>query len=160
MAEARLVVPRVRVMGPDGLLQETLLKGATCDAVVATDLRVTFPGLPFERMTGVGATTYADYKRRFGVEPTAFALYAAEAARLAVEGIRRAAAEVDLTSDLTDKRDAVRRAIAATRNFKGINGTWSFDRNGDVDLTTTSVFKAVRDESALGCKFQLEAIVE
>src|SRR5262245_37055645 len=83
MLEAGLVAPRVRVMGPDGLLQDTLLKAATCDAAVATDLRVTIPGLPLEKMTGVGATTYADYKQRFGVEPTSFALYAAEAARVA-----------------------------------------------------------------------------
>src|SRR5262245_33793210 len=126
MPEAGLVAPRVRVMGPDGLLQEPLLKGATCDAVVPTDLQVTTPGLPFERKTGIGATTYADYKRRFGVEPTAFALYAAEAGRVAIEGIRRAAAELDRTSELADRRDAMRRAIAATRNFNGINGTWSF----------------------------------
>lgn len=159
MQEAGLVAPRVRFMGPDGLLQETLLKGATCEAALATDLRVTIPGLPFDKMTGVGARTYADYKGRFGAEPTAFALYAAEAGRVAIDGIRRAAAELDSTSNLADKRDAVRRAIAATRNFDGINGTWSFDRNGDVDHSTTSGFKAVRSERPLGCTFQFEAII-
>jgi branched-chain amino acid transport system substrate-binding protein len=150
LLEAGLVAPRVRLMGPDGLLQKTLLRGATCQAAIATDVRVTIPGLPFENMTGVGAETYADYKRRFGVEPTAFALYAVEAGRVAIDGIRRAAAELDCASEVAERRDAVRRAIAATKNFGGINGTWSFDRNGDIDLDTTSGFKVVRAESPLG----------
>lgn len=160
MPEAGLVAPRVRFMGPDGLLQEALLRDATCDAAMATDVRVTIPGLPFEKMTGTGARTYADYKRRFGAEPTAFALYATEAGRVAIDGIRRAAAELDRTTDPTEKRDAVRRAIAATRNFDGINGTWSFDRNGDIDQTATSGFKVVRAETPLGCRFQFDTIVE
>jgi len=159
MLDAGLVAPRVRVMGPEGLLQDTLLKAATCDAVMATDLRVTFPGLPVQKLTGVGAKTYADYKRKFGVEPTTFALYAVEAGRAAIDGIRRAAAELERTSNVTEKRDAVRRAIAATRNFDGINGTWSFDRNGDVDLNTMSGFKVVRG-GPLGCQFQFETIVD
>ena len=160
MREAGLVAPRVRFMGPDGLLQDTLLKDATCDAAIATELRVTIPGLPFEKMTGVGSRTYADYKSRFGAEPTAFALYAAEAARVAIDGIRRAAAELDRASTVTDKRDAVRNAIAATRNFDGVYGTWSFDRNGDVDHDTTSGFKVVRSVSPLGCQFEFDTLVE
>src|SRR5262249_50644000 len=72
--------------GPDGLLQESLLKEATCDATLATELRATIPGLPFEKMTGVGAKTYADYTSRFGAEPTAFALYAPETTRVAIDG--------------------------------------------------------------------------
>lgn len=160
MADAGLVAPRVRIVGPDGLLQDTLLSGATCAAAMATDLRVTIPGLPFEKMTGVGARTYEDYKRRFGVEPTAFALYAVEAGRVAIDGIRRAAAELDRNGDLAKKRDAVRRAIAATRNFEGINGTWSFDRNGDVDHSTTSGFRVVRAANPVRCRFQFESIVD
>src|SRR5262245_11345567 len=113
MFEAGLVAPRVRVIGPDGLLQDALLERATCDAAMATDLRVTFPGLPVEKMTAVGARTYREYKSRFGMEPTAFALYAAEAGRVAIDGIRRAAEELDRASDVANKRDAVRRAIAA-----------------------------------------------
>src|SRR5262245_3577245 len=160
MRDAGLVAPRVRLIGPDGLLQETLLREATCEAAMAADLRVTIPGLPFEKMTGVGAKTYADYKSKFGIEPSAFALYAAEAARVAMDGIRRAAPDLDRASALADKRDAVRKAIAATRNFDGINGTWSFDRNGDIDQTTMSGFKVVRGEGPLGCRFQFETTIE
>src|SRR6266446_5408878 len=70
MKEVGLVAPRVRFMGPDGLLEEELLKGATCDAALSTDMRITFAGLPFEKMRGVGAKTYEAYKAKFGKEPT------------------------------------------------------------------------------------------
>jgi branched-chain amino acid transport system substrate-binding protein len=63
MKEVGLVAPRVRFMGPDGLLEEELLKGATCEVAMATEMRVTFAGLPFEKMKGVGAKTYEEYKR-------------------------------------------------------------------------------------------------
>src|SRR6201997_5467316 len=95
MKEVGLVAPRVRFMGPDGLLEEELLKGATCDAVLATDMRITFAGLPFEKMRGVGAKTYETYKTKFGKEPTSYALYAAEGGRVAVDALKRAATEMD-----------------------------------------------------------------
>jgi branched-chain amino acid transport system substrate-binding protein len=160
MKEVGLVAPRVRFMGPDGLLEEELLKGATCDAALATDMRITFAGLPFEKMRGVGAKTYEAYKAKFNKEPTAYALYAVEAGRVVIDGIRRAASDLDGAKDLKDKREAVRKAIAATKNFDGINGKWNFDENGDVDYDTMSGFKAVKADTPVGCKFQFETILE
>jgi branched-chain amino acid transport system substrate-binding protein len=160
MKEVGLVAPRTRFMGPDGLLEEELLKGATCDAALGTEMRVTFAGLPFEKMKGVGAKTYEEYKKRFGKEPTSYALYAVEAGRVAIDGIRRAAAELDRAKDPADKREAVRKAIATTKNMDGINGKWSFDANGDVDYDTMSGFKAVKADTPVGCKFQFESILE
>src|SRR5213594_2959698 len=160
MKEVGLVAPRVRFVGPDGLLEEELLKGATCDAALATEMRVTFAGLPFEKMRGVGAKTYEAYKAKFGKEPSSYALYAVEAARVAVDGIRRAAPALERAKDVTEKREAVRKAIAATKNFEGINGKWSFDENGDVDYDTMSGFKAVKADTPIGCKFQFETILE
>jgi branched-chain amino acid transport system substrate-binding protein len=157
---AGLVAPQVRVIGPDGLFQQTLLRAATCDAALATELRATLPGLPFDKMTATGVKTYADYKNRFGVEPTAFALYGAEAGRVAIDAIRRAARELDGARAVEDRRDAVRRAVAGTKNFNGINGTWSFDRNGDVELSVTSGYKVVRADTAPGCRYQFETLVE
>jgi len=147
-------------MGPDGLLEEELLKGATCDAALGTEMRVTFAGLPFEKMKGVGAKTYEDYKKRFNKEPTAYALYAVEAGRVAIDGIRRSAADLDRAKDPTDKRETVRKAIATTKNMDGINGKWSFDANGDVDYDTMSGFKVMKADTPVGCKFQFETILE
>ena len=160
MKEVGLVAPRTRFMGPDGLFEEELLKGATCDVALATDMRVTFAGLPFEKMRGVGAKTYETYKAKFNKEPTAYALYAAEGGRVIIDAIRRAAPALDRAKDLTEKREAVRRAIASTKNFEGINGKWSFDENGDVDYDTMSGFRVMKADTPLGCKFQFEAILE
>lgn len=160
MKEVALVAPRTRFLGPDGLLEEELLKGATCEAALATEMRLTFAGLPFEKMRGVGAKTYEEYKKRFGKEPTAYALYAVEAGRVAIDGIRRAAPELDPAKDPKAKREAVRKAIGLTKSFDGINGKWSFDANGDVDYDTMSGFKVVKADTPIGCKFQFESVLE
>ena len=110
-------------------------------------------------MRGTGARTYDDYKRTFGKEPTAFALYAVEAGRVAVDGIRRAAAELERAHALSDKRESVRKAIATTRSFDGVYGTWSFDVNGDVDNDKVSGFRVVKADGPAGCKFQFETVV-
>src|SRR5713101_6478689 len=160
MKEVGLTAPRTRFLGPDGLLEEELLKGATCDAALSTDMRITFAGLPFEKMKGVGAKTYEAYKAKFGKEPTSYALYAAEGGRVAIDGIKRAASAIERAKDVAEKREAVRKAIAITKNFDGINGKWSFDANGDVDYDTMSGFKVVKADTPVGCKFQFESILE
>jgi branched-chain amino acid transport system substrate-binding protein len=160
MKEVGLTAPRTRFMGPDGLLEEELLKGATCDAALGTEMRITFAGLPFEKMRGVGAKTYETYKSKFGKEPTSYALYAAEGTRVIIDAIKRAAPQIEKAKDATEKREAVRKAIASTKNFEGINGKWSFDENGDVDYDTMSGFKAVKADTPVGCKFQFETILE
>ena len=122
---------------------------------------ITFAGLPFEKMRGVGAKTYETYKTKYGKEPTSYALYAAEGARV---DHRRHQARRRRRSrrrkDPTEKREALRKAIASTKNFEGINGKWSFDENGDVDYDTMSGFKAVKADGPIGCKFQFETILE
>jgi branched-chain amino acid transport system substrate-binding protein len=169
MKELGLVAGRgVRFLGPDGLLEEEVLKGATCDAAMQTEMRITFASLPFEKLKGVGAKTYQSYKQKYAKEPTAYALYAAEAARIAIEGIKKAAGDIDKGMAAKDPkmgRDAVRKAIALTKNFDGLNGKWSFDENGDTSLDTMSGYKVVKVDttamsSALGCKFDFETILE
>src|SRR5258705_5802 len=112
MKEVGLVAPRTRFMGPDGLLEEELLKGATCDAALGTDMRITFAGLPFEKMRGVGAKTYETYKTKYGKEPTSSALYAAEGGRVIVDAIRRAASRIEQAKDVSEIRQAVPKASA------------------------------------------------
>src|SRR5881409_3285026 len=160
MKEVGLTAPRTRFLGPDGLLEEELLKGATCDAALGTDMRVTFAGLPFEKMRGVGAKTYETYKAKFSKEPTSYALYAAEGGRVIIDAIRRTAPQLERAKDVTEKREALRKAIASTKNFEGINGKWSFDERSEVDYDTMSGFKVVKADGPIGCKFQFETILE
>ena len=161
MKDVGLVAPRVKFIGPDGLYEDEVLKGATCDAVMAVEMRATFASLPFENLKGIGAKTYQTYKQKHGKEPTAYALYSTEAARIALEGIKRAAPEIEKAKDVKNKREAVRKAIAGMKDFEGLNGKWSFDENGDTTLETMSGFKVVKDASSpIGCKFQFETILE
>jgi branched-chain amino acid transport system substrate-binding protein len=160
MKDLGLVAPRVKFVGPDGLFQEELLKGATCDAALRTEMRLTFASLPFEKMKGVGGKTYEAYKAKYKIEPTSYALYSVEAGRIAVEGIKRALPEIDKAKDIKAKRDAVRKAIAGIRSYDGLNGKWSFDENGDTDSQTMSGFKVVKDDGPVGCKFAFETALE
>ena len=161
MKDVGLVAPKTKFIGPDGLYEEELLKGATCDAALATEMRVTFASLPFEKMKGIGEKTYQTYKQKYGKEPTAYALYSTEAARVAIEGIKRAAPQIEKAKDIKDKREAVRKAITGIKNFEGLNGTWSFDENGDTTVETMSGFKVVKAaDTPIGCKFQFVEILE
>ena len=108
-----------------------MLKAGTCDAAIGTEMRITFASLPFEKMKGIGATTYENYKKKYGKEPTGYALYSTESARIAIDGIKRAAAGIEKGANPMAKREAVRVAIAGLKNFDGLNGKFSFDENGD-----------------------------
>jgi branched-chain amino acid transport system substrate-binding protein len=164
MKELGLVSARgVKFIGPDGLLEEEVLKGATCDAAMQVDMRITFASLPFEKLKGIGAKSYQSYKEKYKIEPTAYALYAGEAARVAIDGIRRAAPQIDkamAAKDIKAARNGVRQAIANTKNFEGINGKWSFDENGDSGLETMSGYKVVKADTPIGCKFEFETVLE
>jgi branched-chain amino acid transport system substrate-binding protein len=161
MKDLGMVAARnVRFMGPDGLLEEEVLKGATCDAAMQTDMRITFASAPFDKLKGIGATTYENYKKKFSKEPTAYALYSVEAGRIAIEGIKRAASQIEKAKDVKDKREAVRQAIAGIKNYEGLNGKWSFDENGDSTLETMSGFKVVKADTPIGCKFEFETTLE
>jgi branched-chain amino acid transport system substrate-binding protein len=125
-----------------------------------TEMRITFASLPFQKLKGIGATTYENYKKKYGKEPTAYALYSVEAGRIALEGIKRAAAQIEKAGDIKDKRDAVRKAIAGIKDYDGLNGKWSFDDNGDSTLENMSGYKVAKADTPIGCKFEFETILE
>jgi branched-chain amino acid transport system substrate-binding protein len=161
MAEFGLVAPHVRFMGPGQLLVDSVLEDATCAAAMATEMRVTIGGLHPTKMKGIGLKTYESYVKKFGQARSIWDLFAVEAGRVAIDGIRRAADELGRAETLIERREAVRKAIAATRGFDGHNGRWSFDRNGDVDYeadgvnSTISGYQVVKSDGPIGCEFQL-----
>src|SRR5690349_7395832 len=150
MKDLGMVAPKVKFMGPDGLYQEELLKAATCDAAMAVDMHISFASLPFEEMKGKGAEIYKQYKERFKVEPTSYALYSWEAAEVTIDAIKRAGAK---------DREKIRAAIASTKDFNGLNGKWSFDKDGDTTLEVMSGFKVVKADNPIGCKFEFAEVL-
>lgn len=151
MKDLGMVAPKVKFMGPDGLYQEELLKAATCEAAMAVDMHISFASLPFEEMKGKGAEIYKLYKERFKIEPTSYALYSWEAAEVTIDAIKRAGAK---------DREKIRAAIAATKDFNGLNGKWSFDKDGDTTLEVMSGFKVVKADNPTGCKFEFAEVLK
>jgi len=145
MKDLGMTAPKVSFMGPDGLYEDELLKAATCDAVMGVDMHMTFASLPFEKLTGKGGEVYKAYKAAYKIEPTSYALYSWEAAEVVVEAINKAGAK---------DREKIRTAIAATKDFNGLNGKWSFDKNGDTTMDVMSGFKVVKADGPVGCKFE------
>jgi branched-chain amino acid transport system substrate-binding protein len=116
----------VRFMGPDGIYEQAFLDDAG-DA--AENAYITFGGVGPSKLAGKGATWYQAYKTKYNAEPEAYAAYGYEAMKVALEAIQRAGRK---------DRAAIRDAVFATRDYDGVLGRWSFDRNGDTSLTAMS----------------------
>jgi branched-chain amino acid transport system substrate-binding protein len=133
---------KVKLMGPDGIVEEAFLKAA---GTAAEGTYVTFGGIPPARLTGKGADWYKRYKEKFNGEPEAYASYGYEAATVALDAIKRAGKK---------DREAIRAAVFATKEFNGILGNWSFTETGDTTLTTMS------GQSVKNGKFEFEKLLE
>jgi branched-chain amino acid transport system substrate-binding protein len=113
-------------MGPDGIYEQAFLDDAG-DA--AEGALITFGGVPPSKLAGKGAQWYQAYKTKFNAEPEAYAAYGYESMKVALDAIQRAGRK---------DRAAIRDALMATRDYDGVLGRWSFDRNGDTSLTQMS----------------------
>jgi branched-chain amino acid transport system substrate-binding protein len=123
---------KVPFMSPDGTFEKAFIEAAGKDNVTKEQggVFITFGGLPSEQLTGLGAEFVKKYKAKHGVVPEAYAVYGYEACRVLLDAIDRA-----------DKKDraSVIAAVAATKDFTGALGTWSFDENGDTTNKAMSV---------------------
>jgi branched-chain amino acid transport system substrate-binding protein len=119
---------KAKLMFPDGCFETAFIEAAGREAV-ASDVFLTFGGVPANRLTGKGKTFYENYLKRFGSEPEAYAAYGYEAASVVIDAIRRAGMK---------DRAAIVDALASTKDFTGALGTWSFDANGDTSLRSMS----------------------
>jgi len=117
-----------KIMVPDGCFEDAFISAAGAENVNDRAL-ITFGGLPPEKLKGKGAEFVANYKKKFGKDPEAYAAYGYEAAKVAIEAIRSAGKK---------DRDAIREACLKIRNFEGALGKWSFDKNGDTTMKRMS----------------------
>jgi len=117
---------RAAFMIPDGAVDSEFIQkaGAASEGVLGT-----LVGVPPQALTGAGAEFYAAYLAEYGEEPEPFAQFGYDAARVVLDAVRRAGVK---------DRKAILDAIAATREYPGTGGSFSFDRNGDTTLTTIS----------------------
>lgn len=118
----------VKFMVPDGCFENAFIASAGASNVNERAY-ITFGGVPAKELTGKGKEFYENYKKRYDSEPEGYAVYGYEAAKVALDGIRRAGKK---------DRDAIREAVMSTKDFSGALGVWSFDANGDTTLKTMS----------------------
>ena len=116
-----------KIMVPDGCVENAFIESAGLENTRET--YATFGGLPADKLTGKGAEFARLYRERFNIEPEAYAAYGYECGKVAIEAIRRAGKK---------DRSAILEAVAATTDFDGALGVWSFDGNGDTSLSTMS----------------------
>ncbi len=116
----------VKFMGPDGIFTEGFIDAA---GAAAEGAYATFGGLPASQLKGKGAEWYQRFKQQYNEDPEAYAVYAYEAASVALNAIDRAGKK---------DRQAILEAVRNTKDFNGLLGTWSFTDTGDTTLKTMS----------------------
>ncbi len=117
-----------KLMVPDGCYENAFITAAGANTLEGRCF-LTFCGLPPEQLTGKGKTFVDAYKAKYGAMPEAYAVYAYEAANVVLAAIKNAGVK---------DRARICAAVAATKDFDGALGPWSFDANGDTSLTTVS----------------------
>ncbi len=120
---------KAKLMVPDGCRETAFIESAGKDNLNDRTY-VTFGGVPATELKGKGREFYEAYKKKFNAEPEAYAVYGYEAARVVLDAIARAGRK---------DREAIRAAVAATKDFDGALGRWSFDQNGDTTLKVMMV---------------------
>jgi branched-chain amino acid transport system substrate-binding protein len=132
--DLRDAMPDVALMGPDGVYESEFVQAA---AAAAEGSYITFGGVPPDQLTGAGADFVKKYNEKYPNAPAeAYTAYAYEAAKVVLAAIERAAAKNP--ADTLALRALVLDEIAATKDFSGALGTWSFDADGDTTSTDMS----------------------
>lgn len=126
MRNVGMKADQVKFMGPDGTYEKAIIESAGKDS---EGIYATFGGVPAKELTGDGKTWYESYKKKFNAEPEAYAAYGYESAKVVLNAINKVC---------KNDRAGIRDAVMATKDFKGVLGNWSFDKNGDTSLTMMS----------------------
>jgi len=131
--DLREAMPNVKLMGPDGIYEDAFLTAA---GSAAEGSYLTFGGTTADQYTGDAAKFRDDYKAKYGGDLEVYTIYGYEAANVLVAAITTASKAG--AKDVKSLRKGILDALAATKDFKGVLGTWSFDANGDTSLKVFS----------------------
>ncbi len=148
--DLRDAMPNVKLMGPDGILEDAWIQAA---GAAAEGTYITFGGLPADKLTGKGADFVKNYNAKYpNNPPQAYTAYGYEAAGTVLAAIEKAAATNP--ADTLALRAAVLKAVSETKDYEGALGKWSFNQEGDTSLTAMSG-NVVKDG-----KFQFDSVIE
>ena len=119
---------KVKLMGADGMFSPDFMKAAG-DAAVG--MYHTSPDLSPEALGPAYKVFQEKHQKKYGEKPLApFHAHAYDAANIIFAAIEKVAKK-DSAGDTYVGRKALRDALFATKNFKGLTGTLSCDRHGD-----------------------------
>jgi branched-chain amino acid transport system substrate-binding protein len=135
---------------PDGVYTDSYLTQA---GDTAEGTWVTFGGLPPEKLPAEGQKFIEQYQKEYEGEVAGYTAYAYEAANVMLDAIARAGEDGEV------EREEVIQEIFATENYKGVLGTWSFDKDGDTTLTELSVLRVEGGEFKLDRVVNVEDVV-
>ncbi|MBY0456775.1 MAG: branched-chain amino acid ABC transporter substrate-binding protein, partial [Gemmataceae bacterium] len=118
---------------PDGCYEKAFITGAGPDLFKELTCYATIGGKDPSLLTGAGAEFVKKYKEKFKKDPEAYAVYGYEAAKVFLEGAKKAGQK---------DREAIRAAVLGTKDFdKGVLGKWGFDADGDTTLQELTISK-------------------
>jgi DNA-binding SARP family transcriptional activator/ABC-type branched-subunit amino acid transport system substrate-binding protein len=106
---------------------------AVLAGAVAEGMAISQPGPPSDHLTGEGKQFVASFSRKFGGEPTRYAVAAAQAIDVMLDAIGH--------SD--GSRASVTRNLFATSVSNGILGSFSITPTGDTTLNTVTIYRII-----------------
>jgi branched-chain amino acid transport system substrate-binding protein len=128
LADIRAAGITAPFMGGDGLTDPAFLKEA---AVAGQGAYASISGVPIDKLPPKGQSFVQRYTAKYGALGT-YTIYGYEAMAVTLQAIAKAGKK---------DRSAILQALAATKDFDGVLGKWSFDKNGDTTLTTFTVYQ-------------------
>ncbi|MEI7556118.1 branched-chain amino acid ABC transporter substrate-binding protein [Candidatus Chlorohelix sp.] len=122
VADIRAAGIKAPFIGPDGINEEAFIKdgGAAAEGVYSS-----IGGTTEDKLPAKGQDFLKRYKAKYG-NVEAYTIYGYEMMSVALSAIK--------TAGVKDRK-AILAAVAATKDFDGVLGKWSFDKNGDTTLT-------------------------
>ena len=129
-------LPEAPLIGPEGVGETGFFdpKEGGLPEEVAKRVLITIPGVAPEEYPPAGKKFLKDYTAKYGEKnPDRYAVYGYEAMSLILDAIKRA-------GEKGNDRAAVVEQIFATKDRKGVFGTYGIDPNGDITLTPYGVY--------------------
>jgi branched-chain amino acid transport system substrate-binding protein len=118
--------PKLLLLGSSDMVNSTFT--SEIGAAAAANTYLTTPILPADRYPAPAAEVLAAYRRRFGGEPDAYALYGYEAMSVALQSIRAAALHGNDRQTVVDE-------FFATKNRDSVLGRYSVLADGETTLS-------------------------
>jgi len=113
----------IKFMGPDGLVNPSLVEQVGGPDVANENILLTFPGLAPSQLTSeAGQKFFNDFQTEYGMEPSPWSTYAYQSMQVVLYSIEQAGSA---------DRAAILDAMRGLDNFEGVTGVFGFNENGD-----------------------------